>query len=59
MISHEVIYVGDETRDVEAAKKVGVKVIAVTWGINSEKILRKQNPDYLIVKPKELIEVLK
>jgi len=53
-----VFYIGDETRDVEAAKTAGVKTIAVTWGFNSEKILRKQSPDYLVRQPQELVALL-
>ncbi|MEA5577632.1 HAD-IA family hydrolase [Anabaena sp. UHCC 0451] len=52
-----VIYVGDETRDVEAAKKANIKVIAVTWGFNSPEALAKQNPDFLIHHPSELFDV--
>ena len=51
----EVIYVGDEVRDIEAAQKVGIKIIAVTWGFNSEKRLKKAKPTYLISEPKEII----
>ncbi|MBD2253798.1 HAD-IA family hydrolase [Nostoc parmelioides] len=54
-----VIYVGDETRDIEASKKANIKVIAVTWGFNSPEILAKQNPDFLIHQPRELLEVIK
>jgi len=53
-----VFYVGDETRDVEAARKAGVKTIAVTWGFNGEDILKKQKPDYLARRPEELIALL-
>lgn len=56
---HAVIYVGDETRDIEASKKARIKVIAVTWGFNSSEILAKQNPDFLIHHPSELLEVIK
>ncbi len=56
---HAVIYVGDETRDIEASKKANIKVIAVTWGFNSPEILAKQNPDFLINHPTELLEVIK
>jgi phosphoglycolate phosphatase len=56
---HEVIYVGDETRDIEASKKANIKVVAVTWGFNSEEVLSKQNPDFLINHPSELLEVIK
>jgi len=58
LIPEEVIYVGDETRDIEASKKVPIKVIAVTWGFNSKKALAKQHPDFLIDNPGELIEVM-
>ncbi len=53
------IYVGDETRDIEAAKRIQIKVVAVTWGFNSKKALAKQNPDFLIDQPFELIEACK
>ena len=33
------IYIGDEIRDVEAAKKAGIKVIGVTWGYNTKTAL--------------------
>ncbi|MGA9381427.1 MAG: HAD-IA family hydrolase [Phormidium sp.] len=55
----EIIYVGDETRDIEAAKKSNIKVIAVSWGFNSRKILKQQKPDFLIEHPQQLIEVIK
>lgn len=54
-----VIYVGDETRDVEAAKKANIRVIAVTWGFNSSEALAKEKPDFLINHPSELLDVVK
>ncbi len=54
----EVIYVGDETRDIEAAKRNNVQIIAVCWGFNSKKILQKHNPDFLIEEPKEILEII-
>jgi len=54
---NEVIYVGDESRDIEACKKVGVDIISVGWGFNTISHLRKYNPNYLIKKPLELIEI--
>lgn len=56
--SEEVVYVGDETRDIEAAKKSRVKVIAVSWGFNSKQVLAAHNPDFLIDRPEELIAVI-
>lgn len=51
----EVIYVGDEARDIDAARKAKVKIISVTWGVNSKEFLSRQNPDYLIDEPKALL----
>lgn len=53
-----VFYVGDETRDITAAKEAGVKAIAVTWGFNGKEILKEQSPDYLVGNPEELIALL-
>lgn len=51
------IYIGDETRDIEAARKCGVKVVAVTWGLNTKKPLFDSRPDWLISNPKELLTI--
>ena len=56
--SEEIVYVGDETRDIESSKKIPIKVIAVSWGFNSREVLAKHKPDFLIHKPSELIEVM-
>lgn len=54
----EVVYIGDEIRDIEAAKKAHIKVIAVSWGFNAKKGLQKNNPDFLIDKPQELLNTI-
>jgi phosphoglycolate phosphatase len=53
----EVIYVGDETRDVDASHRVGIRVVAVTWGFNSRAALERHQPDFLIDVPQTLIEI--
>lgn len=61
MLTHEnisvedVIYVGDETRDIEASKKAGIPVIAVSWGLNRREVLASLNPDHIADDPKELL----
>ena len=54
----EVIYVGDETRDIEAAKRSKIKMIAVSWGFNSKTVLAEHNPDFLIHHPHQLIQAI-
>lgn len=52
------IYVGDEIRDIEACKKVGLEIISVTWGFNSKEFLEKSKPTYLIEKAEEILEII-
>lgn len=53
-----VVYVGDETRDIEAVHKINIKVIAVGWGFNSVQALQEEKPSRLVRSPKELIEAI-
>lgn len=55
---NQMLYIGDEIRDVVAAKKIGVCVAAVTWGYNSGEALRNLHPDFLIHKPEELLGLI-
>ena len=50
-----VIYIGDETRDIEACKKVGIPIISVTWGMNNKEILSTLHPDQMAHSPQEII----
>ena len=54
----DVIYVGDEDRDITAAKKVKIKNIAVTWGFNSKEKLSRVNPDYLVDTSMQILEII-
>jgi len=42
------IAIGDEARDIEAARKAGVAAGAVTWGYATIELLRAHQPDYLL-----------
>lgn len=53
----DIYYVGDETRDIEAARKVKVNSVAVSWGFSSRKLLEKFQPDLLLDEPKQLIKL--
>lgn len=54
----EAVYIGDEARDIEAAKKLNMKSIAVTWGFNTEQFLLKQNPDYIARTPQDIVSLI-
>ncbi|MFH0869874.1 MAG: HAD-IA family hydrolase [archaeon] len=54
----EIVYVGDETRDIEACKALGVKCVVVSWGLNSEKVLMAARPFAIAKDTKELLSIL-
>jgi len=60
LINHEqlqadrVVYIGDETRDIEASRAAGIAVIAVSWGLNRRDLLASLSPDQIADKPDEL-----
>lgn len=54
----EVVYVGDEQRDVEACKKIGIKVISVVWGFDSLELLEKVEPDFIALKPDDITDII-
>lgn len=56
---NNVIYVGDEARDIAACRKIGVKIISVTWGYNTKSLLKKQNERLLADTPQELYKLIK
>lgn len=49
-----VVYVGDETRDIEAAKKIKIPIVSVSWGFNSRNALAALQPNQIADEPKEL-----
>jgi phosphoglycolate phosphatase len=55
----KMLYVGDETRDIDAAKKLKIQSVAVTWGFNSLQALQARQPDYVIDRPQQLLEIAK
>jgi len=58
LLPENTIYVGDETRDIESAKKSNIKVVAVSWGFNSPHVLEDYSPDFMIDNPQELRTIL-
>ena len=51
-------YIGDESRDVEAARRCGVKSIAVTWGFHTRQHLVSAQPDWLVSEPCEILDIV-
>ncbi len=53
----DAIYVGDELRDLQAARRVGLGCAAVAWGYGCPTTLRAQRPDLFFEQPAELLRL--
>jgi phosphoglycolate phosphatase len=53
----EVLYIGDELRDVAAAQKAGIDVAAVGWGLNDWPTLARAEPTHQVAIPEELLAI--
>jgi phosphoglycolate phosphatase len=49
----QLLYVGDEVRDAEAARQAGVDFAAVAWGFNAADLLSRHAPTFLWTHPDE------
>jgi len=49
------VYIGDEVRDIDAARKVPLQNIGVGWGFNSAEALEKAHADTIFADPRELL----
>jgi phosphoglycolate phosphatase len=58
LTASECVYVGDETRDIEAAKQLGLKSAAVEWGYSTPESLQTYEPDVLIAHPADLLTAI-
>ena len=54
----QVLYIGDEPRDVTASHKAGVQVVGVTWGLGGPEGFEETVPDVIVDSPKELLRAI-
>lgn len=53
--SSETMYVGDETRDMEASRKAKVCGLAVCWGANGREAMLTEGPEFCVETPDEMV----
>jgi phosphoglycolate phosphatase-like HAD superfamily hydrolase len=56
--NEDILYVGDEIRDIKSSHNMKVHIASVDWGYNTRESLERNRPDYIIEEPKELIDIL-
>jgi phosphoglycolate phosphatase len=54
----DAIYIGDELRDVQAAKSLDMRVVAVAWGFAKTADLEAERPTDLARTPQDLMKIL-
>ena len=54
----EAICIGDEIRDLEAAREEGIAFGAVSWGYTNPEALRAHGPEEMFESPEEILERL-
>ena len=57
-LKSEIIYIGDELRDIEACRATDVPIISVSWGFNSTEILEKNNPGLVAASAEEVYNTI-
>lgn len=58
VIDHRSIMIGDRYIDLQAAHKNNIPSAGVLWGYGSENELLKENPKFLLRKPKQLKQLI-
>lgn len=53
----ESFYIGDEVRDINAAKHAGVRIVSVAWGYNDVEALKNEKPFATAMKPADLLQI--
>ncbi|WP_234978458.1 HAD-IA family hydrolase [Bacillus tuaregi] len=56
--SEQLLYVGDEVRDIIACNKVSVPFTWVSWGLDGLELVAKEEPKYIVHTREELLETL-
>ena len=54
----QILLVGDSATDIATARNAGMKVVSVTWGFRSREHLQATQPDAIIDRPAELLDLL-
>ncbi|WP_281216726.1 HAD-IA family hydrolase [Lysinibacillus capsici] len=56
--SSNVLYIGDEQRDIVACKKAGIPIIWVEWGYDAKEVVQNDEPEYSVSTPQEILEII-
>lgn len=55
----QMLAIGDELRDIEAAKKVKIPFGAVSWGFSSLETLASREPEHIFTEMEQILDILR
>lgn len=58
LLPSQVVYIGDEERDILASRKSGIRVIWAAWGFDGIENVRKAGPDFIADHPEDVIRLV-
>lgn len=53
----DIYYIGDTTGDIKEGRAAGVKTVGVTWGWHGKEKIAAAQPDYLINRPEDFLQI--
>lgn len=58
LLAKDAVSIGDETRDIEAAKEAGIHSGAVTWGYATAQALEVESPHFIFNRMNDIIQTI-
>jgi phosphoglycolate phosphatase len=55
--AEKTVYIGDEPRDIVAAKKAAIAGVGVTWGLKSKNDLQSEGADFIFENPRGILSI--
>lgn len=55
---NNVFMIGDTISDIRQGKLAQAQTVAVTWGFQNQALLKKENPYFIIDKPRDLLRII-
>lgn len=58
LVPEQILYIGDELRDLEACRKVGIDFAWVSWGLDGEAMIDPLKPTYKFSTPQQIMNTI-
>lgn len=59
LTADQVVYIGDEERDILASRKCGIRVMWAAWGFDGIENVRRAGPDFIADRPADVLRIVR